>query len=206
MIFEDKKFSVKAAAIKHRIPCFGFVIQENDQVGSLDVEKLKTLGLNPGPHYADLKSGKSVLTPSGVEVKPEDVTGEAKKGRKVVILGDTCDTREIAPLCNNADLVVHEATMEESLREKAIEFGHSTPTMAAEFAFNVKAKLLCLTHVSPRYKPVSEVKDSNKDSKDYSAQVLLNEAEAFLVLKSSTTTKVTIVEDFQEEEIFSSTK
>jgi len=45
--------------------------------------------------------------------------------------------------------------MENSLAENAVLYGHSTPEMAAAFAASVRAKLLCITHVSPRYKPVS---------------------------------------------------
>ena len=52
-------------------------------------------------------------------------------GRKVVVMGDTCDSYGMAHLCEGADLLLHEATMENSLREKAITYGHSTPEMAA---------------------------------------------------------------------------
>lgn len=47
---EDKcEVTVTAGAIKHRVPSFGFVMKEADQVGSLDVTKCKKLGLPPGP-------------------------------------------------------------------------------------------------------------------------------------------------------------
>ena len=67
-----------------------------------------------------------------------------------MILGDTCDTTEIAAFSHEADYIVHEATMEDSLQPKAIEYGHSTPSMAAKFAMKVKGRKLCLTHLSPR--------------------------------------------------------
>lgn len=57
---------------------------------------------------------------------------------------------QIEHLSQNCSLLVHEATMQESLREKCVEFGHSTPRMAAEFAVRIGAKRLCLNHVSPR--------------------------------------------------------
>ena len=50
---------------------------------------------------------------------------------------------------------VHEATMENKLQEKCVQFGHSTPCMAAQVADSVKAKTLILFHVSPRYRPIS---------------------------------------------------
>ena len=55
---------------------------------------------------------------TGQEIKPEDVLGEPIKGKKVVVLGDTCDTNEIAVFSQHADYIVHEATMEDSLKSK----------------------------------------------------------------------------------------
>ena len=109
---------------------------------------------------------------SGQVLDPADYLGPRVPGRSVAILGDTCDSAEmldVAPrgldvlgektiysstavtdLCS-----VHEATMENKLREKCVEFGHSTPAMAAQVAAAVNAKTLILSHVSPRYKPLS---------------------------------------------------
>ena len=177
----------------------------------MDAEKLKSLGLQPGPLYAQLKQGKSVTVPgSGVVVTPEEVIGKPKRGRKVVILGDTCDTYELKHLSANADLVVHEATMENSLRTKAIEYGHSTPSMAAGFAMDIKAKKLILTHVSPRYKPVSKEKgpkatgdkvNNLTDFDEDTAQILLDEAKDFMKQANFKSCKVAVAEDFFEDTI-----
>ena len=59
---------------------------------------------------------------TGQEIKPEDVLDKPIKGKKVVVLGDTCDTTEIAAFSQDADYIVHEATMEDSLKTKAIEY------------------------------------------------------------------------------------
>lgn len=39
---------------------------------------------------------------------------------------------------------------EQSVREKAIQKGHSTPAMAGEFAHDIKAQLLILNHIGSR--------------------------------------------------------
>ena len=54
--------------------------------------------------------------------------------------------------------------MENSLKEQAIEYGHSTPEMAAKFAVEAKAKRLCINHLSPRYRPISAAKTGKKSN------------------------------------------
>ena len=136
---------------------------------------------------------------------------------QIVILGDTNDTSLIEEMSRDCDLLVHEATMENALREKAVEYGHSTPAMAAEFAHRVAAARLCLTHVSPRYKPFQqsgcEAKDGEEahgssvsdhavadEGKDRSAKILLEEARHRLGELGSACS-VFIAEDFYELEV-----
>lgn len=176
----DGHVRVIAGAIRHRIPSYGFVITEKDMPGSLDVDKLKVLGVRmPGFKCGALKKGNSVVSDEDpcVVVRPEDVLGPVKRGRKVVILGDTHCPDEMAPLCQGCDLLVHESTMEDSLRVKAVTVGHSTPAMAADFALKVGAANLCLNHFSPRYKPLSHSKACPEEE---SAEKLRLEAETHL--------------------------
>lgn len=196
-IYQDQTISIKAVPIQHRIPCFGYVLVEADKVGTLDAEKCRQLGIPPGPDYGKLKNGETVITVgTGQEVKPEDVIGTGKKGRKIVILGDTNDTSEIEVFSQNADAIVHEATMEDALRDKAIEFGHSTPTMAAQFALKVKSQKLCLTHLSPRYKPLSDF-----ESSDISANVIKYEARKYLDENGGYNIILVVAEDLLENTI-----
>ena len=81
-------------------------------------------------------------------------------GRKLVVLGDTCDSRQLAGLAANADMIVHEATNAaiedgetiDAVAKLAVSRGHSTPEMAGAFARACGARQLVLTHVSSRYK------------------------------------------------------
>ena len=84
--------------------------------------------------------------------------------------------------------------MEDKLKEKCVEFGHSTPSMAAGVALETQAKNLILFHVSPRYKPLSLCDESNQDS----AQILLDEALKHLQDNDRTDVNVIVAEDFTE--------
>ena len=69
----------------------------------------------------------------------------------MVLLGDTVDSRAIAPVACDADLVSHEATFAAGMESKAALAQHSTAWMAGQFAWAVRAKALVLTHFSARY-------------------------------------------------------
>ena len=91
------------------------------------MEKLKALGVPPGPLYSRLKQGESISTASGEHIHSSDVLGPQRPGRKLVVLGDTADSSDIVHLAMDADVIVHEATNENAHEEKAIANGHSTP-------------------------------------------------------------------------------
>ncbi|XP_066458590.1 zinc phosphodiesterase ELAC protein 1 isoform X2 [Eleutherodactylus coqui] len=187
-VLENKQFMVKAFKLYHRIPSFGFVITEKDRPGKLNISKLQELGIPPGPLYGKLKFGFAVTLENGQTISPSDVLGDPVPGRKVCILGDCSGVvaSGTATLCQGADLLVHEATLDDTQMEKARDHGHSTPKMAAEFANLCRAKRLVLTHFSQRYKPPGLVSEGDED-----VTVLKTQAESILTDQS-----VTLAEDF----------
>ncbi|XP_029367317.1 zinc phosphodiesterase ELAC protein 1 isoform X1 [Echeneis naucrates] len=191
LLFEDKKFVAKAFRLFHRIPSFGFCIQEHDRPGRLKTELLKELGLKPGPLYGRLKNGESVTLESGRVVLPTEVLEETIPGRKVCVLGDCSSVVGDTPLslCHRADILVHEATLGDEHRERAVDHGHSTPEMAAAVARACCARKLVLYHFSQRYKPSSLRKEGDDDD----VCELKRQAEEAL---QDSGVEVTLAEDF----------
>jgi ribonuclease Z len=152
-VFEDDEFVVHAGHIKHTIPCWGYVVHEKDKPGSLNAKRLTELGVPPSPVYASIKEqeGDEIKLPNGKIVKREEVLTDSRKGRKLVILGDTYDPSNIASISLNADVLVHECTLPVELAKMSVETGHSTPLMAGAFAEAINAKTLILTHFSSRF-------------------------------------------------------
>jgi len=186
-LYSSDKLTVKAVWVKHRIPSFAFIVQESKKPGKLNIAKLKSMGVPPGPIYARIKGGESITLENGTTINPADVLGPAIPGRLLVVGGDSCDSSQLTKLAHNASVMVHEATLENSLWEQCVKNGHSTPEMTATLARELNVKMLILTHVSQRYKPMSaEVKDGEK-----SAGVLLEEAQ--LVMPPE---RVMLAEDF----------
>jgi len=148
--------TVTAVPLVHSIMCWGYVFQEEDKPGSLDIARAIELGVPKGPLLKKLKEGCDVTTPSGTTVSANQVVGAPKRGQKYAVLQDTCDSSGALETCRDADLIIHESTFEKALVEEALQKSHSTSVMAAQFAKDCNARVLVLTHFSTRYVETSK--------------------------------------------------
>jgi len=155
MVCEEREYEVLLAWADHVIPSLAYALIEKPRPGEFHPEKAKSLGVPEGPLWSKLQHGSQVKLPNGRVVKSEEVTGPLRMGRKIVYTGDTKPTKNLAKFVENADLLIHDATFDDELLERAQEDGHSTPSQAAETAKKAKAKWLILTHISARYKDTS---------------------------------------------------
>ncbi len=155
VICEEEEYIVQAVWANHVIPSLAYAFVEKPRPGKFYPEKAKALGVPEGPLWSKLQHGHKIKLPKGRVVKPEDVTGSPRPGRKIVYTGDTRPFKGFVEFAVDADLLVHDATLDEELSERAEEDGHSTPRQAAENAKKAKVKRLILTHVSARYDDTS---------------------------------------------------
>ncbi|HEX8721119.1 MAG TPA: ribonuclease Z [Pyrinomonadaceae bacterium] len=152
-VFEDAEYAVSCAPLKHRLPAFGYRVDERDRPGHFDVGRARELGIPPGPLYGRLKRGERVTLEDGRAFDGADFCGPAIKGRAVVYCTDTIYCRAAVELSRGADLLIHEATFAEADEGLAVRSTHSTAAMAARVASEAGARRLVLTHFSPRYFP-----------------------------------------------------
>ena len=153
IVFEDEEFKVSCGPLKHRAPTFGYRVDEKERPGRFDVEKAAALGIPAGPIYSQLKRGERVTLPDGREVDGADFCGPVEKGRSVAYCTDTIYCESAVELARDADVLIHEATYAHLDEELAYRSLHSTSIMAARVALAAQARLLVLTHFSPRYAP-----------------------------------------------------
>jgi ribonuclease Z len=143
-------YEIRAYATEHSVRTNGYVLAEEERPGRFDPEAAKRLGVPEGPAFAALQRGEYVEGASG-PVRPEEVMGEARAGRTVVITGDTAPCKATAEAARGAELLVHDASFSEEEAQRAAETGHSTVGQAAAVAREAKVKLLSLVHISSRY-------------------------------------------------------
>eukprot|EP00210_Caulerpa_lentillifera_P006854 g6551.t1 len=159
--------TVTAAQLQHRVPCWGYVLKEADY--------------SPAQWEIDLwrRKQQGIKTDDQIESMDDEDLFDflSYTGRKVVILGDTCNSDTLTSIGENADLLSHEATYASEMHKKAILAQHSTAKMAGSFAKKIKAKKLFLTHFSPRYRTAKgETEDDPPGDCDVSG--LVEEAKA----------------------------
>jgi ribonuclease Z len=78
--------------------------------------------------------------------------GVSRPGRKIVYTGDTRAVHmQIREIAHDADLLIHDATYDESEAERGAEFFHATAAQAGEAAAVLNARTLALVHTSSRY-------------------------------------------------------
>lgn len=142
-------FKIEVFETEHIVPSVGYALIEED-IRKFERSKAELLGIPPGPLYAKLKGGESIYW-NGKLITPEMVLGDLKKGRKLVYTGDTRPCERTVEVAKNADLLIHDASFSEEMRDWAIESGHSTAKEAGEVAKKAKVKKLILTHLSARY-------------------------------------------------------
>lgn len=145
-------YKLTAFGVDHGVPALGYALIEDARPGRFDDTRARELGVAPGPDFGRLQRGEAVG-----EVTPEQVLGEERRGRTVVIAGDGAPSESTRAAAQRADLLVHEATFTEQDAERARETRHSTARDAADVAAEVEVTLLALTHVSSRY-PVRELR------------------------------------------------
>jgi len=133
-------------SVRHRTTAYGYALVEDGRPGRFDAELATRLGVTPGPDFGRLQRGETV---DGVS--PAQVVGEARRGRKVVVSGDTAPTDAVVVAAHGADVLVHEATFAHEDADRAAATGHSTARQAAQVAADAEVRLLALTHLSSRY-------------------------------------------------------
>ena len=153
---ERTDYAVLPFAVNHGVSAVGYALVEAERPGRFDVAAAERLGVPDGPERGMLQRGEPVTLPDGSVVRPEQVVGEPRPGRKLALTGDTAPTPSVVEAAADADLLVHEATFCADEVERARETLHSTAGQAALVAREAEVRLLALTHLSSRY-PGSDV-------------------------------------------------
>ena len=150
-IFENGKFSIHACKANHSVIAFSYLFEEKDKPGRFNVEKAKELGIPEGELWNKLQNGNEITINEKI-IRPDEVLGEKRPGKKIGISGDTMPTEELRKFFHKCDYLIFDSTFLDEEKQRAQDTCHSTAKQAAILGKNARVKNLILTHFSARYK------------------------------------------------------
>ena len=160
-VVDEKSYIIRACEADHSITSYSYLFEEKDRPGKFFQEKAKEIGIPEGELWHKLQLGKEVQVGNRI-VKPSEVLGEKRSGKKIGISGDTRPTKKLEEFFRNCDYLSFDSTFLSELQEKAVETHHSTAKEAALLAKNANVSNLILTHFSARYNDESVLLDEAK--------------------------------------------
>jgi ribonuclease Z len=158
VVLENKTLSVSSIPLHHRIPTCGFIFREKTPAKNIHKEFIEQYNLGISD-IVKIKDGEDYILPDGKIVKNDVLTYFPYKPRSYAYCSDTEAYSDVAELVKDVDLLYHEATFCEDMRDWAKERGHSTAKQAAEIAKMANAKQLVIGHFSSRYKNIQSFED-----------------------------------------------
>jgi ribonuclease Z len=161
LIYDSDKHYVRSFPLEHRIPTTGFVFGEKPRRPKIDKAFLLKEDV-PLPWIMRIKDGADYISESGVVYRNAEITKQPPAPRTFAYCSDTRYTSGTAQYMQGADMLYHEATFMEELREVATEKYHSTAAQAALTARQAGAKHLLLGHFSARYKTLDGILEEAK--------------------------------------------
>lgn len=151
VVHTGKDYTVRAFPLDHTKTCVGYTLEEMDRPGEFNPEKARELKVPVGPLWAQLQNGSEVKNEDGQTVKPEQVLGKKRSGRKFSFVTDTLFKPSIIDEVRGSDLLVCEGMFEEALIDQAKEKKHMTAKQAATIAKEADVRRMTMIHYSPRY-------------------------------------------------------
>ncbi len=152
--WKDQHVVVRLLALKHRLPCTGFVFEERPALRSLRMDKIE---LVPQFKRGAIKAGEDLRLPDGALLTNAELTLDPPPVRRFAYCSDTAYEPALIPFIQGVDLLYHEATFTEMLKKRAKETLHSTAAQAATIANEAQVGQLLLGHFSSRYKSADEL-------------------------------------------------
>ena len=151
LIFEDDKVEVYTIPLDHRIYTNGYLFKEKVKPRRLNIQAVKKFPEIEVCDYNNLKNGKDYVLSNGEVIPNEKLTFAPQRSLSYAFCSDTRYKPDIVPMIKNVDLLYHEATFLDELKEMAVYTGHSTAKEAAMIAKQANAGQLIIGHFSNRY-------------------------------------------------------
>jgi ribonuclease Z len=151
LLFENNDLIIQNFPLSHGINCYGFVIKEKPKEWRINKSTLTDDILLQ--EILTLKKGHDVLFEDGsVKYDHKIYTLPPRKSRSYAYCSDTKYDESILEHIYGVDVLYHEATFSDEMKDRALQTFHSTASQAATIAKKAHVDRLLLGHYSTRYK------------------------------------------------------
>ncbi|RYZ00354.1 MAG: ribonuclease Z [Chitinophagaceae bacterium] len=150
VLVDNDKIRISAFRVTHRIETYGFLFEEKEGKRKLQIDLVRQLRI-PISFYSSLQAGLDYITTRGEVIRNESVTTPPGKGKRYAFCADTKYDEGILPHIMHCDMIYHETTYLDNMRDKADLRFHSTTKQAAEIARLARVGKLLIGHFSSKY-------------------------------------------------------
>lgn len=161
-IFESKKLEIFSFPVKHSISTCGFLFKEKTKPANIRKELIKLYNI-PIAKIKNIKDGADFITEDGRSIPNAHLTTPSPLPKSYAFCTDTLFHPPIAEFIKDVDLLYHESTFLEELKDLAEKTFHSTAKQAAQMAKLSNAKKLLLGHYSARFKKIEAFEKEAKE-------------------------------------------
>jgi ribonuclease Z len=149
-IYSVGQLKISTFPISHRIPCWAYIIEEKNELFPLNVKACQKNNI-PTAFYDRIKAGASYESLEGELVLNSELVFEKKPTFKYAYVSDTMYMEDICPYLHKVNILYHEATFLDELKERAAMTFHTTAKEAAQIAKKSEVGQLIIGHFSARY-------------------------------------------------------
>jgi ribonuclease Z len=178
LLYEDKNMGISFIPLKHSVPTWGFVFREKKKMKRIDKVFIEEQKLTIDD-IQNIKQGKDFVSSDGRLFENKNITLPPFSPRSYAYCSDTAYNETILPFIKKVNLLYHEATFDNSMKELAEAVLHTTAEQAATIAKKAAVEKLLLGHYSGRFKALYTLEDEAR--KVFQNSVLSREGEYYLV-------------------------
>ena len=162
LIISSRNSKVFAFPLNHKVETYGFLFKEDEP--QLNVRKecvgQDSLTLR---EIAALKSGHDVEREDGSLLTVEQYAYKPYEPRSAAFCSDTAPFPQLKEWVAGVDILYHEATFGNDMKDLSAEYFHSTAADAASVAAAAGAHKLVIGHFSSRYPDVNILLDEARE-------------------------------------------
>lgn len=156
VILDNNFLTVTSFPLKHRVPAYGFLFREKQQLRNIRKESISGYGI-PLAAIPGIKAGLDFVDEKGNVIPNATITTDPPRPRSYAYCSDTAWFSRLPAFIRGVDMLYHEATFGTDKSDLARQTGHSTSADAARVAAEAGAGRLIIGHFSARYKSVDQL-------------------------------------------------